>query len=305
MKKTQKKIFGLLGLSSVVAMTFVAATMPSPMASATTSSVTDTITVEVVASVADVKIISPDSEAVTTGAETTIRLRHNNVDTATLVLTKINPDSTTTEYTLANYTFGEDGEEAFNLNLHNASYGYGEYIVTLRGTGDGGSSDEDSIRFTFLPVTAEVTENEDTGEVTVDLDYDPYDESDPSSTGEVAEIIINVYDEDGNLVDELSPIVVTPPDTSVTIPFDDYDLPDGKYTITTTAYDKDGNQLYESYIDHAIHHAIPVPNTGGLLANLNISKSDYLITGIIVFLLTGIFGIVFIAKKQRKSTRRR
>ena len=50
---------------------------------------------------------------------------------------------------------------------------------------------------------------------------------------------------------------------------------------------------------------LAVPNTGGLFGALNISKTDYLITGVIVFLLTGIFGAVFIAKRQKKISRRR
>ena len=45
---------------------------------------------------------------------------------------------------------------------------------------------------------------------------------------------------------------------------------------------------------------VDVPDTGGLFAGLNISKSDYLITGLAIFFLTGITGLFFIIRKKNK-----
>lgn len=307
MEKTQKKIFGFFGLVLVVAMTFIAASLPSSETSAI-STVTDTLTVRVVSSSSDVNLTSPESGMVTTSAEQTFRLNYANVNNVTLLLTKTNLDGTTQTSTLATYDvdYGT-GEKTYDINLQDAGFGYGEYVITLRGEGSGGLTDEDSVAFSYYPVVADATEDENTGETVLNLDYEAYDPSNPGGTGEVAEIEINVYDENGNLVEELSPIKVTPPETSVVIPFNDYDLPSGTYTIKTTAYDKDGNELYKAYVNHVIQKKedIPVPNTGGLFGALNISRADYLITGVIVFLLTGIFGAVFIAKRQKKTSRRR
>lgn len=307
MEKTQKKIFGFFGLVLVVAMTFIAASLPSSETSAI-STVTDTLTVRVVSSSSDVNLTSPESGMVTTSAEQTFRLNYANVNTVTLLLTKTDLDGTTHTFTLAVYdTDYGTGEKEYNINLQNAGYGYGEYVITLQGEGASGLSDEDSVAFSYYPVVADATEDENTGETVLNFDYEAYDPSNPGGTGEVAEIEINVYDENENLVEELSPIKVAPPETSVVIPFNDYDLPSGTYTIKTTAYDKDGNELYKAYVNHVIQKKedIPVPNTGGLFGALNISRADYLITGVIVFLLTGIFGVVFIAKRQKKTSRRR
>ena len=56
MKKTQKKVLGLLGLTTVGVMTAVAATMPGPVASAI-SNLTDTITVRVVSDAPNVDVL--------------------------------------------------------------------------------------------------------------------------------------------------------------------------------------------------------------------------------------------------------
>ena len=305
MKKTQKKIFGFLGLVLVVAITFLAACLPSSETSAI-STMTDTLTVRVVSSAADVNLTSPESGTVTTEAEHVFALNYANVSRVTLILSKTELDGTVNTFTLATYDvdFGV-GEEQYSINLQDPTFGFGEYVIKLQGEGTGGMADEDSVAFSYYPVVAEVIEDEDTGNLSLGLDYQAYDSSDPSGPGKVSEIEISVYDEGGNLVEGLSPIMVTPPATSVRLPFEDYDLPSGKYTIKTTAYDKDGNELYKAYINHVIQNAVPVPDTGSPFKALNISRADYLITGIIIFLLTGIFGAVFIAKRQKKSSRRR
>lgn len=206
---------------------------------------------------------------------------------------------------MATLAFGINAS-AKSIDIDVNSYGYGKYVVTARGIGYGGEPAEDYVTFYYLPLTAEVTEDENTKNYTLDLNYNPY-EGTEESTGDVANIVINVYDADGNLVKELSPMQVTPPTTSVILPFGDYGLPSGTYKIVISTYDKDGNELYEPYVITIDYEAksIPVPDTGGMLGNLNISKTDYLITGLIIFSLVGISGAIFIAKRGKATNRRR
>ena len=51
--------------------------------------------------------------------------------------------------------------------------------------------------------------------------------------------------------------------------------------------------------------SIIVPDTGGVLGNLKIAKSDYLITGLMIFFLAGVSGIYFVAKDRKKSKRKK
>ena len=62
MKKTHKKVFGLLGLALVVGMTAVAALLPgSETSAATSTSFTDTISVRVLDEVPSITVVSPTS----------------------------------------------------------------------------------------------------------------------------------------------------------------------------------------------------------------------------------------------------
>ena len=133
----------------------------------------------------------------------------------------------------------------------------------------------------------------------VDLNYNP-------DSQDIDKIVLNVYDENGNLVEGLSPVEVTPPTTNVPLDFGKYGLPDGNYTISVTAYDANGNALYEPYtvlVKYSSSAAapVPVPDTGSLLRTNNISNTDYLITGIVIFGLVAIAGVMYAMKNGKKN----
>ena len=193
---------------------------------------------------------------------------------------------------------------AVDIDINASDYGYGDYIITVRGTGMDGVYDEEFVAFSYYPVYAEATEDDEVGGYVVDLEYSA-DDGSTEELGEVAEIVINVYDGNGNLVEGLSPITVTPPTNKVELPFDDYGLDSGTYTISISAYNRDGEELYKAFEIKVDYEAIPVPDTGGLFQNLNISKTDYLVTGLLIFAVVGIGGIIFINKRSKRSARRR
>lgn len=192
-----------------------------------------------------------------------------------------------------------------DININVSDYGYGEYLVTARGVGYGGVYDEDYAIFYYYPAYAEATKNDNISGFDVELTYNAYDEA--SNTGEVAKLVINVYDSNGNLIKGLSPVTVFPPTTTVQLPFGDYGLESGTYTIAVSAYNNLGEELYKPYEIQVYYEApsIPVPDTGSFMGNLNISKTDYLVTGLIVFGLVGIGGFAFIAKRGKKTNSRR
>ena len=99
MKRTHKKIIGFLGLLTVVAVTAVAIFMPSSETQAT-SSVQDTIVVQVVTDKPDVSIGDlPDGEIITSPVQT-FTVNYSNVNTARLVLRHTSLTNEVTEYTL-------------------------------------------------------------------------------------------------------------------------------------------------------------------------------------------------------------
>lgn len=305
MKRAHKRIVGLLGLVFVAAMTIFAAYLPGPDASAT-STVTDTITVKVTDELPAVRIVEPDSGDSSTSLDGQIKIAYDNLSSYTLTLKYTKNDGTEGTTTIATSTSpAPHGEETFDFRSFGETYGYGRYTITLTGTGTDGSEVEDAVEYDYVAVESSASEDSETGSIYVDLEYDT-DDPGVSDEERVDTIEINVYDENGDLVEGLSPIKVKAPTDKVEIPFDDpsLDLPSGNYTIVVKAYNSEGEELYKTQLTTVYYEKIgvpstAVPDTGNFFQNLNISRTDYLLTGLGVFTLVGIGGVVFVSRRGR------
>ena len=303
MKKTKKRVLGLLGLILVAITTIFAAFLPGPEAEAAngTTTVTDTIEVRVVGNQPNVEIISDWKEnPEVTKSKQSFTFGYNDVRTVSVYLKYTDAEGNSQTYTLledydADYRKNTTYDPPILLDL--LDYGYGSYVVTVEGVGFSGEIVSDFVQFEFYPVTGEIEENDDNGLTYLDLDYDTTNE-------DIHTIKINIYDENGDLVSTMSPITVTAPDTRVELPFSENNLPTGNYRIEISAYNKAGELLYgKPYTLNYYYVAIPIPDTGSLFSNLNISKTDYLITGLLIFLSAAGLGIVFTAKNRGRKTR--
>ena len=94
----------------------------------------------------------------------------------------------------------------------------------------------------------------------------------------------------------LSGCVRSPYDTAAPAPSDvvETEEPEEQITGNEPAPEEDEDIVVPSTAD-----------TGGLFKNLNISRTDYLVTGIGLFLVVGIGSIVFISKHNRSNKRRK
>lgn len=302
MKKTQKKVLGLFGLGLVVATTVFAATLPGPEAQAT-SSITDTIIVRVIGEGPEVNVDGTEDETFI-NPEKSFPYDYAGVDSVVIKLEFKGKDDTTPQTFVLDTISGIDfvpGSGTIDINLDD--YGYGEFKLIVEGYGNDGDFDSDIIDFTYIPLTATIGPNDDDGDATLTLDYDDDDDK-------IHSIGIVLIDENGNEVKPLSPITVFPHTKDVNIPFETGDLPAGKYTILITAYNENGDALYKPYTVYYVYspeEVTPtvVPNTGSAQNGLNISQSDYLATGLIIFLTVGIGGAVFVMKGKKDQKKRR
>lgn len=303
MKKTKKRVLGLLGLALVIITTIFAAFLPNPEASAEggITSVTDTISVRVVGSVPDVLNVKPINGSVFIYPDQDLSFDYENVEYLTITIRYTDKDGV--EHVIP--LLEKDDPESFvdyipgtysaPLDLLAEDYGYGEYRVEIVGIGFNDVKDFETVEFALYPVVGEANEADD-GKVYLDLQYDTENEN-------INTIGINIYDENGNLVNALSPITVDSPDVQVELPFAENNLSTGNYRIEITAYNAEGEALYKPYVTYYYYEMIPVPNTGALFGNLNISRTDYLVTGSIIFFLAAILGIVFIVKGRSNKSR--
>ena len=304
MKKTHKKVFGLLGLVLVAAMTLFAVFMPEDKASAATAtSYSDNISVVVIDEVPSVIITSPTSEEDVTSRNTPIHMSYTNLNHYTVTVTYTDEDGVEHTEVIDDVSPTEEsGDVTYDFGPIAEQYGYGHYKVTLTGVGIDGSSVEDSVEFEHVAATADIKPNGEDGKVDIDLDYG--DDDSKTEDEKVEKVEIEILDSDGNPIPGVPPIVVTPPTDHVVIDLSEYDLPDGDYIIKVTPYNKNGDVLPGGN-SVRVHYdgSIVVPSTadtGGLFKGLNISSTDYLVTGLGVFLVVGIGGLVFVGKRNRR-----
>lgn len=88
------------------------------------------------------------------------------------------------------------------------------------------------------------------------------------------------------------------------MPFGDYNAKDGKYTAVVVARSADGNTISMIRLDTNYAYVNPnvpdTPDTGFTINNLNITRVDYLVTGLIVFGMVAGFALYLVRRKSRR-----
>ena len=165
--------------------------------------------------------------------------------------------------------------------------------------------------------TTPVSKTDSEGKVDLDVDtsVDTVDKIEiivRDKDGDVVRIIevdrntgnVIVRDANGNIIKEIPNGYVN---GKLNIPMDGLDS--GDYNIEVIYRDKNGNIVgvpYSTNVDYTAKE-VPVPNTGAFFQNLNISKQDYLVTGLIIFFVFGVvaFGVVMRGRKAKASHKKK
>ena len=332
MKRTHKKIFGLFGLVMVAIVTIFAAFLPSPGTLAADSThVTDNISVEVVRNNPTIDIRGIQNDSVSPDGRHTATISYREVESITVKFTYTDPDGNVHVTTLPtkmienvegeiilsfNTLTGECNFDGVPGQIAEGNYGYGDYLISVEGVGEAGEPvGPKTVSFSTEPIGdgSRIVKEEGAGEdgddkYYLEVDYDNGEGEEIPGSAEIDHLVVKIYDEDGNEV-KISPLIIYAPDKRIEVPF--AEIGDGTYRFDITAFDKDGNVIgkdpaYSFYYTYVGNHnePIPVPNTadtGGMMGNLNISKTDYIITGLIVFGIVGISAAVFISKHDKKT----
>jgi len=326
MKKLNKPLLGFVGLIFVAIMTIVAFLIPTKGAAATDSTVmSDSIKVVVYDQFPGIVINSPADDSVT-NSNLTVDVFYENIDYIDFIASYVDEDGNTVEIPLKRFTPTDldpvyniaSGDETITIDLSELDIPYNTYTLTTVGHSPIGY-DEDAIEISYVPaVPSENTETDDNGDPVIFVDYDKGTEK----------LEIMVYDEDGNPVFS-EPVVFDNPypynagSRQITLPFSSYGIKSGNYSVRITAYkhiqavDEDGNPLYDEdgnpimvlapidspamiiSLAYQAPEAPAIPNTGRLLQTFSTTKSDYLITAIIVMIFAVIWAI-FVMNKRKK-----
>ena len=333
MKSKQKKFLGLLGLFGVAAITTVAILMPQPGVFAV-GSATDTIKVTVERGTPKVNITEPSNHARLNRPDFTLGIHHERIGGGKIVIERIDGGSGRYEQEFEAEYGTRDDSYQFNLDELGEfaeNFGYGKYKVTVTGK-DGivDKSYENSIDFTYNAIAPgggetdpegkpEFKTDPETGDPVVDPGVD-------SSNPHVDHTHVEIYptggegEQPGEDVPPALPSHDIPKGETWSAPFLEHCLASGWYYFLLQAVDENGNpvgQPEEVWFEWtAPEHCVPVeeplptantgsPNTGGLFKDLNVSREDALITGMVVFLALAALGTVFVVRKKSATPKRK
>ena len=303
MKIARKHALGLGCLAIVGAITAFAFTLPTGAVSVGGSA---EIVVEVYASGAETVIQKPQDGEIFNNPLITFSETHSHAKSVTYYIKKLKEDGVTVEWTKEitdQKIEGEDvsGTSTFVLNMDELG-GTGLYIFESDLIGIDNLPLVDSVRFTYAAIETEDPAVSPTGAtVTYRVDY----------TAGVESIKYQLFDDNNNPVTDPVTVNTPNPETGgymdIEIDLTNLRLESGKYHIVTVGYsgkNASGQVIGTSTVDfnYVSPDSPAVPDTGSLLASLNISRVDYLITGMIAF--TGIsVAALFIVLKSKKSKR--
>lgn len=321
MKGKQKQLLGFFGLSLVTAMTAVAYSLPAPGAAAQDLNVSVTVTAEN----GSARVISPENNAVLTGRTTDVAISYNKVRSVATVVTCVDTES-------KEQVFNETRNATLTevTGVHKESYTVPESLgnvtcsAKITATGLDGETYYDGVSFSFRamnipnpgtpddPIKPPVQPGEEPCEGPNCGKFDDNNNPivDVVVSDDVETVYVQVYDGDNNpvFVDKNGKAV--PIETTrdafkdgkfaLTLPMSSYNAKAGKYVAVLTAYNGKGEVVSTNNYWFEYMPKVETPGTGSILADLNLSRADYLLTGLVAFGLVAGFATYLIFRKSRR-----
>lgn len=322
MKHRKKQLLGIFGLLAVAAMTAIASLIPAGSAAAIDGPET-TIQVQVVVGEPDdpnnpgggpssnipmIDIQTPADGSTITSDTVNVSARYRNVKDVKYYLRYTDKDGHEQTIEVASFeTDGASGTNEFQLDLtpYKSALGDVDFQLIAKATSENGVSYEDVVRFSYRGVYVEMSgETAKNDDPIVDVSFNK----------DVAKITMQVYDKDGNPVfvnanGEEEPLVFDASDLDydklykqVILPMEKYGAKPGDYQLMTLAYNAAGEMISMNLTNFRYRPDwIKNPNTGSVFADTNISRTDYLLTGLIIFgAVAGFAGFLVLRKKNNR-----
>lgn len=324
MTKLKKQCFGLLGLGLVAIMTIAAYNVPTLKASATSTSTDVEVRVLVEGTDPEIKFFKPLAGSVIVGPNVPVTLVYANISTVNYTVERIYM-GTSSSFTLSPLHAASAPNVASGAHDFDIINGYGKYVINAVSTDNG--TVEDSTWFRHVPADINVINPGDPNkpQPSPNQPEDVNPEEDPIANikydDNVCSVHIQAYNKLNNhplFNPELVYNIPSPRPAeniaNILLPFKQYNAQSSDYTIQVTAFGCGASSttplddpIKKNYT-HTAHSeegtpSPEVPNTGMItIAGLNISRSDYLFSGLIIF-GASISLALFIIRRRRKSSR--
>ncbi len=310
MQRRKKQLLGLVGLVLVAAMTIAAFSLPSGDASAAEEGGGGTqtvINVTIPESGQVIRVPQINSETFVDGMtiitpNVDLPVYYSHITTMSAYLTYVDRDGK--EQRISAPTFlatDEAGTHTFNFQLTEQA----DYTAHITAMGRNGQELTETITFKYRAMRVVYNEESD-------------DKKNPifkiEANEAVSSVVLHVYDKSGKPAfrDEHGNEITfdyTRADfdaetgaLTVTLPFAQYKLAAGDYTVVATGYNAEGDVVSVNTTTVKYAPIAPdVPGTGSmLLDDLNISRMDYLVTGLIAFGAVAGFALFLVFRKNRR-----
>ena len=301
MKIARKHALGLGCLAIVGAITAFAFTLPTGAVSVGGDV---EIQVEVISSNSETEINKPQDGDIYSEPNITFSETHSHAQKVTYYLKKLAGDGSVewekeiTDQTITGWDVS--GTTTFTLDM-NEWGGTGKYIFMSNVLGDDYTTHIDQVQFIYAAVQAEDPAVSPTGaSVSFRVDYTPG----------VSSITYQLFDAGNKAVSEPMTANTSSPATGgymdIEIDVTNYNMDTGTYQILVVGYsEKDGKgQLIGTSLikfNYVSPDSPNVPDTGSFFASLNISRGDYLVTGIIGFTAISVAALFIVIKSKNRG----
>lgn len=295
----KKQLLGLGGLAFVVAMTAFACTLPT---GAVETRGNTEIVVEVYDINANTVIHKPQDGEVYSTPNIDFSETHSHAKTVKYYLTKYNTDGSIdwkkelTDYRITGYDV--NGTTNFTLDM-DENGGTGRYVFSTELIAINDIPHYDHVEFIYAGISADQDDvSTPAGKVDFRVNY----------TVGVKSLVYQVFDKDNNPVTDPFTTNTDDPDTGgymdLSIDLTDYNIKSGDYKIMIVGHaglDGTGNAIGSALLTftYTAPDSPDVPNTGSILSALNISRADYLITGVVGFTAISIAALFIVARTKK------
>ena len=317
----KKSIIGALGIAGLTLLGGLALTNQTYAQEATSSEVT--VQVTVLPNGQSVAIKSPTSDSKVLENQVPLNIDFTKSKTIEYEIKLTDKDGTTT--TIANETVdvsnagaANSGSKKIPLDMQQLTNGvFGK--VSIKVTVDGKAETADTVEFNYVPVDVEKTQVNSNGYTGFRITH----------AAGVAKVKVTLKDKAGHKIGDKE-IEITDPVAMTnggTIELNSEEinnkLDKGDYTLEVTALNGAGDDLAKPELtnfkftgkEEPAKPATPdkndgkkvpaIPNTGGsVFAGMNLSSSDFLASGIAVFVFLSLLAVVFLKKGKKSGYRR-
>lgn len=312
MKQRKKQLLGVLGLIGVMIMTAIAYALPTYAVSS--DSAETTVRLTVIGPGHSLTIMSPqDGEtiAVNTANGNVVLIAKANQEHLSKIhylMTCVDDAGNQTKAEAESNITEATGSDEATLTMP-ASASNSDCTLKARGFDDKGAEvASDQVNFSFRAMSVAFTGK-----------YDEFGNPEVMLivTNGVDHVVLQVHDKQGNPIfvnanGDSEAIEITNDKFTVLdngnlsytmyLPMNKYHAPVGSYDLVSVAYGNDGSvmsmNVNDFYYDPG---AAGVPSTGSIIKDLNISRADFILTGMVMFTAVSGFALYLIFRKRRQA----